>query len=127
MTEVLLVLHLLITVAMIAVILLQRSEGGALGIGGGGGGGLMSARGAGNVLTRTTAILAVVFMVTSVALAVIADQGVRARGDSLFEETSEPAAGAGDASVPDVPVPPDGAGRSDGNASDGAPGVPLAE
>ena len=58
----LLVIHGLITLALVAVILLQRSEGGALGIGGGGGGGLMTARGAANLLTRATTILAALIL-----------------------------------------------------------------
>ncbi len=49
---VLLVLHLMIAAALVGVVLIQRSEGGALGIGGGGGGGFMSGRGAANFLTR---------------------------------------------------------------------------
>ena len=75
-----LVIHLMICVAMVAIILLQLSEGGALGIGGGGGG-LMSGRGAGNVLTRVTAYLAAAFFVTSIALTVLAD--LRTTGPSL--------------------------------------------
>jgi preprotein translocase subunit SecG len=69
----LLVLHLIIAVALIGVVLVQKSEGGALGIGGGGGGGLMSARGAANFLTRLTGILAGIFMLTSLALTVLAN------------------------------------------------------
>jgi preprotein translocase subunit SecG len=72
MTTVVLVVHLLIAVTLIGVVLLQRSEGGALGIGGGGAGSLFTSRGAANVLTRTTAILAVAFFVTSVTLTVLA-------------------------------------------------------
>ncbi|HSM41831.1 MAG TPA: preprotein translocase subunit SecG [Afifellaceae bacterium] len=73
MTTVLIVVHLMIVLALIAVILLQRSEGGALGMGGGGGGGgLMSGRGVGNLLTRTTAILAVGFFATSIGLTILA-------------------------------------------------------
>lgn len=74
METVVLVVHLLIALALIGVVLLQRSEGGALGIGGGGGGGgnLFSARGVGNALTRTTAYLAVAFFVTSITLGVLA-------------------------------------------------------
>ena len=71
----LLVLHLIIAVALIGVVLVQKSEGGALGIGGGGGGGLMSARGAANFLTRLTAILAGLFMLTSLGLTVLANSG----------------------------------------------------
>ncbi len=67
---ILLSVHLILAVALIGVVLLQRSEGGALGIGGGGGG-LMSGRAAGNLLTRTTAILAACFFGMSVALAIV--------------------------------------------------------
>jgi len=73
MTTVLIVIHLMVVLALIALILLQRSEGGALGMGGGGGGGgMMSGRGVGNLLTRTTGILAVAFFATSIGLTVIA-------------------------------------------------------
>jgi preprotein translocase subunit SecG len=68
--HVLTVLHLMIAVALIGVVLLQRSEGGGLGIGSTGGmGGFMTARGTGNLLTRTTVILAVLFLLTSIVLA----------------------------------------------------------
>jgi len=70
MQTVLLVVHVLIAIFLIAVVLLQRSEGGALGIGGGGGG-AMSSRGAANLLTRTTAGLAGAFMITSILLAIV--------------------------------------------------------
>ncbi|MBL8645761.1 MAG: preprotein translocase subunit SecG [Sphingosinicella sp.] len=66
-----LVIHSLIAIALVAVILLQRSEGGALGIGGGPGG-LLTARGAGNLLTKSTGILAALFLGTSILLAVMA-------------------------------------------------------
>jgi preprotein translocase subunit SecG len=75
METVILIVHLIIALALIGVVLLQRSEGGALGIGGSGGGGggnLFSARGVGNALTRTTAYLAVAFFCTSITLTVIA-------------------------------------------------------
>jgi preprotein translocase subunit SecG len=70
MQTVLIVIHLMVVVALIAVVLLQRSEGGALGMGGGGGSGFMSARGAADALTRTTAILATIFFATSLALGI---------------------------------------------------------
>ena len=73
METVLLVIHLLIAIALVAVVLMQRSEGGALGIGGGSGGGMMSARGTANLLTRTTAVLAALFMISSLALAILAN------------------------------------------------------
>ena len=73
MTSVLLVIHVIIAIALVAVILLQRSEGGALGIGGGGG--FMSARGAGNALTRATAILAAFFLVSCIGLTILQSVG----------------------------------------------------
>jgi preprotein translocase subunit SecG len=74
MENIILVVHLIIAVVLIGAILLQRSEGGALGIGGSGGGGgnLFSARGVGNGLTRLTAILALGFFVTSITLTILA-------------------------------------------------------
>lgn len=70
MQTVLIVIHLMIVLALVGVVLIQRSEGGGLGIGGGSG--FMSARGAANALTRTTAILATLFFVTSLALGIMA-------------------------------------------------------
>src|ERR1700744_3631244 len=77
MQTLLVVIELLVSVALIAVVLLQRSEGGALGMGGGGSGlgGLFSPRGAADTLTRTTAILAVLFFATSLALTLLALHG----------------------------------------------------
>ena len=72
MITVLLVIHLLIATAMVGVILIQRSEGGALGgLGGGTMGGMMTARGTANLLTRTTAILAACFICTSTSSLVL--------------------------------------------------------
>ncbi|MEM8827034.1 MAG: preprotein translocase subunit SecG, partial [Pseudomonadota bacterium] len=73
-TTFVLVVHSLLAVGLVAVILMQKSEGGALGIGGGPGG-LMSARGAGNFLTKATAWLAAIFIGTSLALAILAAKG----------------------------------------------------
>src|SRR3982751_2905576 len=70
MQTVLIVIHLMIVLALVGVVLIQRSEGGGLGIGGGSG--FMSARGAANALTRTTAILATLFFITSLALGILA-------------------------------------------------------
>ncbi|WP_269929478.1 preprotein translocase subunit SecG [Aminobacter sp. HY435] len=70
METVIIVIHLMVVLALVGVVLLQRSEGGGLGIGGGSG--FMSARGAANALTRATAILATAFFVTSLMLSVIA-------------------------------------------------------
>jgi len=113
MTTVLLIVHLFLAIALVAVVLVQRSEGGALGIGGGGGGGgglggLMSSRGTANFLTRTTAILAGAFMVTSLALALLSDSGgqrsivdeVERTAPTAPAETPAPAAPA----TPSVPL-----------------------
>jgi preprotein translocase subunit SecG len=70
MTTVLIVIHLMVVVAMVGLVLLQRSEGGALGIGGGSGA-FMTGRGAANVLTRSTGILAAAFFATSIGLALL--------------------------------------------------------
>lgn len=77
MQSVLIVIQLFVSVAMVIVVLLQRSEGGALGMGGGGSGlgGLFSPRGAADTLTRTTAILAVLFFASSLALTILALHG----------------------------------------------------
>jgi preprotein translocase subunit SecG len=84
METVLLVIHIMVVLALVAVVLLQKSEGGALGMGGGGGGGgFFSSRGTANLLTRTTAILAAVFFVTSITLTFIS--GRTAGTDSLLE------------------------------------------
>ena len=76
MTTVILVIHIMICVAMVALILLQKSEGGALGIGGGGGsgGGFMSGRGTANLLSRATAMLAAGFFATSITLTMLAQR-----------------------------------------------------
>lgn len=68
MQNVLLTIHLLATIAMVGVILLQRSEGGVQGLSGGGTGGIISGRGAANVLIRTTMICALVFFITSLVM-----------------------------------------------------------
>lgn len=70
----LLVIHTLLAIGLVAVILMQRSEGGALGVGGGPGG-LMTARGAGNLLTKATCWLAALFIGTSLLMAILAAQG----------------------------------------------------
>jgi preprotein translocase subunit SecG len=93
MANVLIVAYLLIVLALIAVILLQRSEGGALGIGGGGGG-LMTARGSANLLTRTTAILATLFFATAIGLTILSelDRGTSSilEGASTTEDGTTP-------------------------------------
>jgi len=87
----LLVVHILLALALIGVILVQRSEGGALGMGGGGGGGFMTARGSANLLTRTTAIIATLFICTSILLAILAGGHSKPRSILDAPATSAPA------------------------------------
>src|SRR5205823_13096577 len=77
MQAILIIVHLFVAVALIFVVLLQRSEGGALGMGGGGSGlgGLFSPRGAASTLTRTTAVLAIMFFLTSLILTLLSLHG----------------------------------------------------
>jgi preprotein translocase subunit SecG len=85
MTTVLLLIHLFVTIALIGVVLIQRSEGGGLGIGNSQGmGAFMSGRGTANLLTRTTAILAAIFFGLSLALALI-NKGTGGVGRSLLD------------------------------------------
>ena len=72
MITVILVIHLLLAIALVGVVLIQRSEGGALGMGGGGMSGFMTGRSTANLLTRATAVLAALFIVTSLTLAKLA-------------------------------------------------------
>jgi len=72
MFTVVIVIHLLVAIALVGAVLLQRSEGGGLGMGGGGGmGGFMTSRSTANLLTRATAGLAAAFFVTSMTLAIL--------------------------------------------------------
>ena len=89
MMTLLLVVHVLLALALTGVILVQRSEGGALGIGGGGG--FMTARGQANLLTRATAILAVLFFLTSFALAFLSGGGNTDRPRSILDAPGGPA------------------------------------
>lgn len=99
MTTVLLILFLFVTLALIGVILVQRSEGGGLGIGSSQGmGSFMSGRGTANLLTRTTAILGTAFFVLALALAILG-KGQAPRGSILD-------APAGTAPAPTLPALP---------------------
>ena len=119
MITVLLLIHVMIAVALVGVILLQRSEGGALGIGGGGGG-FMTGRSAGNALTKTTAILAACFFATSLALSILASQH---RGDALDPEPGRPNGGP----VPGLAAPTDPRrARSRQPTGAGSPAAPAA-
>jgi preprotein translocase subunit SecG len=104
LTTVLLIIHLFVTIALIGVVLIQRSEGGGLGIGTSQGmGSFMSGRGTANLLTRATAILAVIFMALSLTLALM-NRGTNSSSRSLLDgpASSTPALPA----LPPVPQTP---------------------
>lgn len=112
MQSVLIVVELFVSAGLIMVIMLQRSEGGALGMGGGGSGlgGLFSPRGATDTLTRTTGILAVLFFLTCMGLNVFALRGRDERSilDTPASATSQTAPKPvvpGKAPAPAVPTP----------------------
>ncbi len=88
MANVLIVAYLIIVLALIAVILLQRSEGGGLGMGSSNSNGLVSVRGTANLLTRTTAILAALFFVMAISLTVLSelDRGTQ----SILDQATTP-------------------------------------
>lgn len=92
MENVILVVHIIVCIGLIGVVLLQRSEGGALGMGGGGGGGMMSGRGAASALTRTTMLLAAIFFVTSLVLTTLSTRSTAAQrsiGESIVEQEAD--------------------------------------
>ena len=104
MTTVVLVIHLLIAIGLVGIVLIQKSEGGALGMGGGAGGGMggfMTGRDKANLLTRTTGILAALFMVTSISLAILGNAG-RDRGSVL--DTPVPATEPATPATPSAPL-----------------------
>ncbi|MEJ1993917.1 MAG: preprotein translocase subunit SecG [Limibacillus sp.] len=123
MFSIILVIFLLVTLAMIGVVLMQRSEGGALGIGGGGGGGggggFLTGRGTANLLTRTTAILAACFMGLSVVLTILS--GVdREGGSSVLDDL-----GGSEQLAPLAPLPAEEGTDGSSDSEPSAPSVPV--
>jgi len=100
----LLVVHILVAISLVGVILLQKSEGGALGMGGGGMSGFMTGRSTANLLTRTTAILALLFMLTSLSLVWFSNAGHAPR--SIIDQGAPPAPAAPAAPVAPPPQTP---------------------
>jgi preprotein translocase subunit SecG len=96
MIVLLLVVHILVAIALVGVVLLQKSEGGALGMGGGGMSGFMTGRSTANLLTRTTAILALLFFATSLSLVWLSNRGHAPQ--SILDQGAPPG--------PAVPVAP---------------------
>jgi len=105
MIAVITVVHIFLAIALVAVIMLQKSEGGALGIGGGGMSGFMTGRSTANLLTRTTAGIAVVFFLTSLGLAMLADRGRVAHSVVEGPLPSAPAKSAPAPAKPAAPAP----------------------
>ncbi len=95
MEAVLLVIHLIVALAIIISVLLQRAEGGGLGIGGGGGGmgNFASPRSAAGALTRLTTWLGTIFFITSITLAILASQSNKGKTGTIL-----------DAQIPSAPV-----------------------
>ncbi len=103
----LLALLIVVSIGLVAVILLQRSEGGALGLGGGGSGGFLTARGTGDLLTRSTSILGGLFFLICIALVFVG--GGRSSGsltDRVTIQDIDPAAAPTQAPAPGTQVPP---------------------
>ncbi|MCX7313932.1 MAG: preprotein translocase subunit SecG [Alphaproteobacteria bacterium] len=98
MQTVVILIHLMIVLAMVGLVLIQKSEGGGLGMGGSGGGGFMSSRGTANILTRATGILAALFFATSLVLSVLASYERKPR--SVLDGGSAPVSLPGAPSVP---------------------------
>ncbi len=123
MDSVILVIHLFLALAIIGLVLLQRSEGGGLGMGGGMGG-LTSPRGAANILSRATAICAAAFFCTSLILGIMAGSSSKS-STSILDSLSEPAP-----ATAEQPVAAESESNKDeGGASEsgGAPSAPIAE
>jgi preprotein translocase subunit SecG len=112
----LLAVHILVAVALVGVVLLQKSEGGALGMGGGGMSGFMTGRSTANLLTRVTAILAAAFMATSILLVVLHN---RDRAPRSIIDQGAPA-------VPAAPVAPPAPQPQTPPAEPPPPSPPLA-
>ena len=120
MQHVVIVIHLMLVLALIGVVLLQRSEGGGLGIGSTGG--FMTSRGTANVLTRATAVLAGLFFVTSLMLSILA--GLNRKPTSILQGGAPTAPAA-----PGAPAPLGGGGgrlnQWHGGAPPAAPAPPA--
>jgi len=119
MLTILLVIHLILALSLVGIVLIQRSEGGGLGIGGGGGsmGGLMSSRGTANLLTRTTAIIAACFMVSSLLLSYLTAQTVKP--SSILDDPDELPPIEGPAEAGTVPQASGEMDATGGAAADG--------
>jgi preprotein translocase subunit SecG len=113
MIKVLLVLHVFVTIALIGVVLIQRSEGGGLGLGGGQGmGNFMTGRGTANLLTRTTAILGTAFFVLSLGLALLYKGAGTDNAAAILNAPAAPSMPVPGVPTPGAPLPPMPGGAS---------------
>ncbi len=125
MENVVLIVHLLLALSLIGVVLMQRSEGGGLGMGSsGGGGGAMSGRAAATAISKVTWVLAIAFLCTSIFLTILAAE--KASGTSVIDRAGTPEAGTEETApvTPDLPsaedlLPP--------STDDSAPQAPRAD
>jgi preprotein translocase subunit SecG len=133
MITVILVIHLMLAISLVGVIMVQKSEGGALGMGGGGMSGFMTGRSAANLLTRTTALLAAGFFATSIALALISTH--QRVSTSIIDTGTPPASSApvapgtpaGNAPTNQAPLAPSQLPAPAGPAAPSTPAAPLAK
>lgn len=120
----LLIVQTLVAAALVGTILMQRSEGGGLGVGGSSSG-FMTARGAADFLTRTTAVLATIFVALAIALAAIA--GVSRQPATIDTSLANQAAPVAPVAGQPVQQPqPEGEGEQ-APTNQPAPAVPLAQ
>jgi preprotein translocase subunit SecG len=123
-TAVLLIIHLFVTLALIGVVLIQRSEGGGLGIGTSQGmGSFMSGRGTANLLTRMTAILATLFMLLSLALALL-NRGTTGVSRSILDLPATSSSVPSPGSAPPADAAPPASGSTAGTPR-AAPATPA--
>ena len=138
MESIFFIIHLVLAIAIIGLVLLQRSEGGGLGMGGGGGmGGLTTAQGTASFLTRATAICAICFFITSLTLGILA--GTHTNQESLMDQLDQRVGIAKQAATTDVvvkenPIVEENAAReaeeeenTEGDVDTTVPSAPVAE
>lgn len=119
MENIVLVIHLILAICLIGVVLLQRSEGGGLGLGGGGG--VVSGRQAATALGKLTWAFAIAFLATSVTLTIIAAQN--SAGDSVLDRLGGSGTGTEEGEAGDALLPPTGSELLPPSSGD-APALP---
>jgi preprotein translocase subunit SecG len=140
LSNILIVAYLLIVLALIAVILLQRSEGGGLGMGTSSNNGLISVRGSANLLTRTTGILAALFFATAIGLTILSelDRGTDSILDRAVQGGEQPTTvldalekmqqqSSGDLPVPAAPTDSTAPATPAAPAESAAPAAPATD